>query len=580
MSDFIVEYTDIVRPEWIDSNGHMNLAYYVVVFDLATDRLYDALNIGNAYREASGNSCFTAETHTLYEREVTVGESLRVGTTLLGADAKRLHYFHEMFHGVEGHRVAAQELLALHIDMGVRRVSPFPPDRLAAINAALQRQGIRQPKGAGRRIALPQQAAPAVTAAPAPLTAPAADASLPNGLRLTAMDPTFRECPHAVLDRLRAEVPVHYDQALSRWFLTRYDDIQAVVSDRALSVDPRKTQPGSYSRRIIIGDAPVETVELSMLHLDDPDHRRLRNLVTQAFNQRAVDAAEPRINAIAAQLLDALAGRDSFDVIAGYAAPLPVMVIAEMLGVADGDLAQFKRWSDALAQSFNPARTPEQNAALAEAREGINACFQQMIALRREQPGNDILSGLVAAHAGSDRLTEREIIITCNLLLVAGNLTTTDLIGNAVLALLEHPKELAKLRARPELVAHAIEEVLRYDPPVAQTTRVAIAPLSIGGETIAPGQPITVSLLAAGHDPAMHIAPDRFDIERADTSHLAFGGGIHYCLGAQLARAEARVALSLLLQRFPKLRLDPGHQVAHKPVPVFNGVETLWVQVV
>ena len=156
MSQYIVEYTDRVRPEWIDSNGHMNLAYYVVVFDLGTDRLYDALGIGNAYREATGNSCFTAETHTLYEREVTVGEPLRVATTLVGADAKRLRYFHEMFHAVEGHRVAAQELLALHIDMNVRRVAPFPADRLATIDAALRAQGDRPlPPGLGRRIALP-----------------------------------------------------------------------------------------------------------------------------------------------------------------------------------------------------------------------------------------------------------------------------------------------------------------------------------------------------------------------------------------------------------------------------------------
>jgi acyl-CoA thioester hydrolase len=157
MSPYIVEYTDKVRPEWIDSNGHMNLAYYVVVFDLGTDRLYDILGIGNAYREATGNSCFTAETHTLYEREVKVGEPLRVATTLVGADSKRLRYFHEMFHGVEGHRVAAQELLALHIDMRVRRVAPFPPDRLVAINDALRARGdLPLPPGQGRRIELPQ----------------------------------------------------------------------------------------------------------------------------------------------------------------------------------------------------------------------------------------------------------------------------------------------------------------------------------------------------------------------------------------------------------------------------------------
>lgn len=158
MSNFVVEGEAIVRPEWIDSNGHMNLAYYVVVFDLATDRLYDALGIGNAYREATGNSCFTAETHTLYEREVRVGERVRVGTWLLGADAKRLWYFHEMFHAADGHRVAAQELMALHIDMRVRRVAPFPVDRAAAIDAVLRaRAGSELPKGVGRRIGLAGQ---------------------------------------------------------------------------------------------------------------------------------------------------------------------------------------------------------------------------------------------------------------------------------------------------------------------------------------------------------------------------------------------------------------------------------------
>lgn len=158
MSPYIVEYTDTVRPEWIDSNGHMNLAYYVVVFDFGTDRLYDALDIGNAYREATGNSCFTAETHTIYERETRLGDKLRVATTLLGVDAKRLHYFHEMFHASDGHRVAAQELLALHIDMRIRRVAPFPPERLGAIEAALRAQGDHPlPAGVGRTIKAPGQ---------------------------------------------------------------------------------------------------------------------------------------------------------------------------------------------------------------------------------------------------------------------------------------------------------------------------------------------------------------------------------------------------------------------------------------
>ncbi len=156
MSTYVTEYDDVVRPEWIDSNGHMNLAYYVVVFDLATDRLYDALGIGNAYRAATNFSCFTAETHTIYEREVHVGDRLRVGSLVLGADSKRLHYFHELFHVESGQRSAVQELMALHIDMGIRRVAPFPPDRAAALADAVRRyRPAELPKGAGRRIALP-----------------------------------------------------------------------------------------------------------------------------------------------------------------------------------------------------------------------------------------------------------------------------------------------------------------------------------------------------------------------------------------------------------------------------------------
>jgi len=415
---------------------------------------------------------------------------------------------------------------------------------------------------------------------PSPAAQPPSPAEqpLPGGMQLTAMDPTFRDCPHVPLDRLRAAAPVHDDRQFARWFLTRFEDIKAVVSDRNLSVDPRKTRPGSYSRRMLIGDAPVETVELSMLHLDDPDHRRIRSLVTQAFNQRAVDAAGTRIQAIAAQLLDAIAAGEAFDLIADYAAPLPIMVIAEMLGVADSDLAQFKRWSDAQAQTFNLARTAEQTAALDDASTALRDYFRRMIEYRRRHPGTDIVSGLVAAQAGGDRLTEREIVITCNLLLVAGNLTTTDLIGNGMLALLRHPAAMAKLRAQPVLLDQAIEEVLRYDPPVAQTTRIATSALAIGDTTVQPGEAITMSLLAASHDPALHDDPHRFDIERGDTTHLAFGGGVHYCLGAPLARAEARVAIGELLRRFPGLRLDPAHEVVRKRAPVFNGVAALWVR--
>lgn len=401
---------------------------------------------------------------------------------------------------------------------------------------------------------------------------------LPSGLRLTPLDPVFREHPHVYLDRLREEAPVLRDTALNRLFLTRFEDVRAVLGNRALAVDPRKASPDSYHRRVVLGDHDPAMFEPSMLHMDDPDHKRIRGLVSQAFNQRAVEAFRPRIQEIADQLLDAVADRDGFDVIADYAAPLPTIVIAEMLGVDPRDQARFKKWSDALAHVFNPRRTPEQEAELVEADEGLIDYFQQIVDARRKQRGTDLVSALVSAEEAGDRLTEREIISTCNLLLVAGNVTTTDLIGNAVLALLRHPEELAKLRARPELIRNAVEEMLRYDPPVSQGGRLALEPMEVGGVKVPAGASLSLSLMAAGHDPAVHRDPHRFDIERADTSHLAFGGGAHFCLGAPLARAEAQIAIATLLRRFPHLALDPSVTVEHKRIPVFNGVAMLRVR--
>lgn len=220
--------------------------------------------------------------------------------------------------------------------------------------------------------------------------------SLPTGLQLTALDPVFREHPHDYLGRLRATDPVRLDAELGRLFLTRFEDVKAVLADRSLSVDPRKA-PDTPRRRAMMGDVPPEAFQPSMLQLDDPDHKRLRGLASQAFNQRSVDAWRPRIRAIADALLDALAGRDLFDVIAEYASPLPIAVIAEILGVDPGDMSQFKRWSDARAQLFNPERTPEQAEALTAAGSGLQDYFARAIDARRGRAGADPISMLVDA---------------------------------------------------------------------------------------------------------------------------------------------------------------------------------------
>ena len=401
---------------------------------------------------------------------------------------------------------------------------------------------------------------------------------LPTGLALTPLDPVFRECPHKYLDLLRAEDPVHRDTILGRRFLTKADDVRTVLADRSFSVDPRKAPPGSYQRSLAIGDGPPEAFTPSMLHLDDPEHKRIRDLVSQAFNQRSIDAYRPRISAIAEELLDGLSGRESFDLVAEFASPFPIIVIAGMLGVDARDMAQFKRWTDALSQAFNPARTDDETAQFRAAQMDIASYFIRAAKARRQKRGNDLVSALVWAEESGTTLSETDIAITCNLLLSAGNLTMTDLIGNGVLTLLNHPAELAKFRADPDRAPKIVEEILRYDSPVAQTARIALQPRVIGGMQIEAGESVTASFLAAGHDPARHADPHRFDIERADTTHYAFGGGAHYCLGAPLARAEAQIGLSLLFARFPQLRLDPEHAIVHKKVPVFNGLQALWVR--
>jgi cytochrome P450 len=209
---------------------------------------------------------------------------------------------------------------------------------------------------------------------------------------------------------------------------------------------------------------------------------------------------------------------------------------------------------------------------------GLRDYFARAVEARRRQRGADLISLLVGTEEAGDRPSVPEIVTTCNLLLVARNLTTTELIGNGVLALLRHPDQLARLCTHPELVANAVDEILRYDSPVVQASRVALEPIEIGGREACANEMMTCSLLAAGHDPARHADPRRFDIERADTTHLAFGGGAHFCLGAPLARAEAQIALMALFERFPGLRLDPRHAIEHKRAPVFNGLEALWVR--
>lgn len=398
---------------------------------------------------------------------------------------------------------------------------------------------------------------------------------VPTGLEVTVIDETFRNRPHERFDVLRALDPVHHDKMLGRILLTRAADVAAVLKDRKLSVDGRKAAPDSIVQRFLSAqdvDAPR-----SMLVLDDPDHGRLRRLVTHAFNGRAIEAMRPEVARIADELLDAVAGEVEFDIIESYASPLPIIVIAAMLGVDPADRGDFRRWSKGLANVFTPIRPPEVLAALKANADELTGYFERAVADRRERPRTDLISALIAAEENGDRLTTTEIVTMCNLLLLAGNLTTTDLIGNTVLALLEHPDQRSKVQADRGRIVDAVEETLRRDPPVVQSARIPLTDINVGGVPVPATSFMTAFLMAAGQDPALHADPLKFDIDRLDKTHFAFGGGVHFCLGAPLARAEAQIAIDRLLARFPTLGLA-GKPIERNISAAFNGVKELWVR--
>jgi cytochrome P450 len=403
-----------------------------------------------------------------------------------------------------------------------------------------------------------------------------AEVSLPSGLELTALDPVFRENPAGPLEALRLSDPVHKDRKFDRVVLTRAKDVATVLNDRTLAVDPRKSRPGSFSRVQLGVD---DGFQPTMLHLDDPEHKRLRNLVAKAFTAQSIEAMRGRIEEIAKRLLDAVAGQSSFDVVDAYAKPLPTIVIAAMLGVYEGDQESFKRWSDARVHVFNPNRTPEQKAAMDQAKDAFTGYLLKAIGERRQNRGTDLISNLIGVEESGEHLSVPEIVSVCHILLIAGNLTTTDLLSNGVLALLRHPDELSKLRKRPERIAEVVEEILRYDSPVIQTDRVPLEARTVGGVPIDAGQTISCSVYAANRDPAVYTDPGGFNTEREDKHHYSFGGGAHYCIGAPLARAEAQIALSALFEKFPKIRLSAGRCPVRKSLPSFNGLASLDVEV-
>lgn len=407
------------------------------------------------------------------------------------------------------------------------------------------------------------------------------DQPTPHVLELTPLNPAFRDDPHVLLDQLREAHPVMRDETAGVFFLTRYGDVRGVLTDLTLWRDPAKAEAAAVlSRRF--AEQTVEGLEStdrrgSILLMDDPDHARIRPPLAQALYRR-VAKFKPEVERIVAEALDAVGGAKRFDLMTDFAVPIPIDVIAAILGVDHARLGEFRDWSEGIIQSLNPLRTPPQTAHMVASINAIGPYMRGMLADRRAQPRDDLVTDLVQAQAAGADLDDGDLIANLIALLVGGNLTTTDLIGNGVRLFLTHPEELAKLRADSSLIGAAVEEVLRYEPPVDITGRIASREMAVGGCPMHAHQSMLLSLRGANRDPAVFEDPHRFDITRKKSPHVAFGGGAHICIGAPLARLEAQVALTRLFERFPNLRLaDPGATPRWRNLPFFRGLEGLEV---
>ena len=384
------------------------------------------------------------------------------------------------------------------------------------------------------------------------------------------MAPEFVADPYPTYRRLRTEDPVHHNP-LGFWVLTRYEDVMATLRD------PRAVKEPIAAFVAARFGAPVPSLGLSMLDRDPPDHTRLRGLVSKAFTPKMIERLRPDVQAIVDGLLDRVEGAGSMDLIEEFAYPIPVTVICRMMGVPAADHERFKGWGLDIARGLDAIMLPPDSEVARRSVAGRHALadyFRELIAERRSTPRADLLSDLIAAEDAGDRLSEQELLATCILLLIAGHETTVNLIGNGTLALLRHPDQLRLLRERPGLIVGAVEELLRFDGPVQRTARIPSEDLTIGDRTIPKGELVMPFIGAADRDPAQFSDPDRLDITRTENRHVAFGLGIHFCLGAPLARVEGQIAIDTLLRRMPRLALATDRP-AFRPSLTLRGLEAL-----
>lgn len=393
-------------------------------------------------------------------------------------------------------------------------------------------------------------------------------------------DPAFYQDPYPVYARLREESPVHKCGPWGQWVVTRHADVARCLTD------PSTFSSSGYEQRFLTpimaeADVPLPAVTRHygaavLSSTDPPVHSRLRRLISGRFTPRVVAELAPRVRRLANELLDALAGRTQIDVVGDYAFPLPALVIGQLLGLPDDLGPEMVQWSATITNLVGTGSPDHARLRAAEtALQGLHDTLNPIIEERRRRPGRDLLSLLTKPDGDGDRLTDDELVATCVVLLFAGHETTANLIGNAVAALLAHPEQLAACRRDPALLGPAVEETLRWDGSVQRVRRVVAADVVLGGRPLAVGDLVLAFLGSANRDPAVHVEPDYFNIRRAGPSHIGFGHGIHFCLGAALARMEAPIALTVLLERLPVLVEVPGTTLRRRFNLTFRGFESL-----
>jgi len=363
--------------------------------------------------------------------------------------------------------------------------------------------------------------------------------------------------PYPLYRRLRETDPIHWNDKLNAWILTRYADVAPLLRDRRFSSRRKVANRADLPPEVQDAIKPLDrSLSLSMLFTDPPDHTRLRTLANKAFSPRVIDDLRLYIEATVEELLSDVPREGTVEIIEKLAYPLPAMVIGKMLGVPKRDIPLLKKWSDELAFFFASGRATAENALKANrAIVSMTECMARVVTEKRVKPELDFISQLIAAEDGGVVLDDEELLANSVSLLFAGHETTTNLIGNAVFTLLSHPAQLARLHNDGSMMVSAVEECLRYESPVQFMSRLPSEAVELDSRTLKSGDRVLCCLAAVNRDPAQFPDPDRFDVGRIDNRHLAFGAGSHFCIGAPLARLEARAAISGLLRRFPEMRL-------------------------